>query len=74
MYDDDEEDAKTDNGNYGGKEMSHEELRYLQQRYKPNNEPTGHYTGRCARCGSADLWDDCTAYGCNTCKAIYFTG
>jgi uncharacterized protein (DUF983 family) len=37
----------------------------------PNNEPTGHYTGRCARCGSSNLWDDNLAYGCNNCGAFY---
>jgi hypothetical protein len=37
----------------------------------PDNKPTGPYTGRCKRCGSADLWDDCTAYGCNNCGAVY---
>lgn len=33
----------------------------------PNNEPTGHFTGRCGRCGSNDLWDDNLWYGCNNC-------
>lgn len=37
----------------------------------PNNAPVGPYTGRCARCGSNDLWDDCSAYGCNNCGAVY---
>jgi hypothetical protein len=37
----------------------------------PKNKPTGPYTGRCKRCGSDDLWDDCTAYGCNNCGAVY---
>ncbi len=37
----------------------------------PNNKPTGPFTGRCKRCGSNDLWDDCTAYGCNNCGAVY---
>lgn len=40
----------------------------------PNNERTGHYTGRCARCGSKDLWDDASAYGCNKCGALFITG
>jgi hypothetical protein len=39
----------------------------------PNNEPVGHFTGRCAACGSKHLWDDATAYGCEDCGAIYFT-
>lgn len=33
----------------------------------PHGEPTGHFTGRCMRCGSKDLWDDNSAYGCNCC-------
>ena len=48
----------------------------IDQRKKnnPNNEPAGHYTGRCGACHSKDLWDDATAYGCNACGAVYFTG
>ena len=46
----------------------------MQRENNPNNEPTGHYTGRCKRCGSRDLWDDATAYGCNCCDAIYGSG
>lgn len=37
----------------------------------PNNEPTGHYTGRCGKCGSSDLWDDNSAYGCNNCGGFW---
>ena len=37
----------------------------------PDNKPTGAYTGRCKRCGSDDLWDDCTTYGCNNCGAVF---
>lgn len=37
----------------------------------PRNEPTGHFTGRCGRCGAKDLWDDNSAYGCNNCGAVY---
>lgn len=36
----------------------------------PDNEPTGNHTGRCRKCGSKDLWDDNTAYGCNKCGAF----
>lgn len=36
----------------------------------PRNEPVGHFTGRCAYCGSDDLWDDNLAYGCNVCGAL----
>ncbi len=38
----------------------------------PNNEPTGHFTGRCGKCGSNDLWDDNLHYGCNNCGKINF--
>lgn len=38
----------------------------------PLNEPTGHFTGRCGKCGSKDLWDDNLTYGCNNCGAIYW--
>lgn len=34
----------------------------------------GDYTGRCYKCGSYDLWDDNSAYGCNTCGMIRCTG
>lgn len=37
----------------------------------PKNEPTGAYTGRCKRCGSGNLWDDASVYGCNNCGAVY---
>ncbi len=45
-------------------------------RKKVGREPAplpgcGHYTGRCGRCGSSDLWDDNTAYGCNKCGAFW---
>lgn len=36
----------------------------------PRREPTGHFTGRCGRCGSDDLWDDNLHYGCNACGAF----
>jgi uncharacterized protein (DUF983 family) len=49
------------------------ELAYLQRKNNPHNEPTGHFTGRCSRCGSKDLWDDNLAYGCNACGAILGT-
>lgn len=51
-----------------------EQLYQLRRRNNPYNEPVGDYTGRCKRCGSTNLWDDDTAYGCNTCGAIFFTG
>lgn len=46
------------------------QLAALRQRNNPTNEPCGHYTGRCVHCGSADLWDDNLAYGCNSCGAL----
>ena len=42
----------------------------LRRKNNPNNEPTGPFTGRCAHCGSKDLWTDNLAYGCNCCKAV----
>lgn len=53
---------------------SPEELARLRQRNNPQHAPSGHYTGRCGQCGSTDLWDDCTAYGCNGCGAVFLTG
>lgn len=44
---------------------------HLKRANNPHNESTGHFTGRCKKCGSKDLWDDNLAYGCNTCGAIY---
>lgn len=40
----------------------------------PNNEPTGHFTGRCGKCGSKDLWEDNLHYGCNNCGAWFLEG
>ena len=37
-------------------------------------KPRGHYTGCCSKCGSTDLWDDETAYGCHSCGSVYHTG
>ncbi len=39
-----------------------------------NGNRTGPYTGRCHKCGSSDLWDDVTAYGCNRCDMMYCHG
>lgn len=36
----------------------------------PDAKPCGHFTGRCAKCGSTDLWDDNAHYGCNACGAF----
>ena len=46
------------------------ELAAARRRNNQNNEPVGHFTGRCAHCGSNNLWDDNLAYGCNDCKAL----
>ncbi|MBA9859440.1 hypothetical protein [Ralstonia insidiosa] len=46
------------------------ELATLRRRNNPNGEPVGHFTGRCAHCGSSNLWDDNLAYGCNACGAL----
>lgn len=46
------------------------QLALEKQKNNPNNEPMGHFTGRCWKCGSNDLWDDNLAYGCNNCGAF----
>lgn len=46
------------------------DLARLRKKNNPNNEPVGHYTGRCAHCGSSNLWDDNLAYVCNDCGAM----
>jgi hypothetical protein len=50
------------------------ELARLRKIHNPNNQPTGHFTGRCFNCGSTNLWTDETAYGCNVCHALFMTG
>ena len=47
-----------------------QDLAHLRRRNNPGSEPVGHFTGRCAHCGSNDLWDDNLAYGCNACGAM----
>lgn len=46
------------------------ELDGLRQLNNPKGESVGHFTGRCAHCGSQNLWDDNLAYGCNDCGAM----
>lgn len=46
-------------------------LAQLRRQNNPGGEPTGHFTGRCGRCGSKDLWTDNMSYGCNCCGGIY---
>ena len=50
------------------------ELVFERQRNNPSNLDIGHFTGRCGRCASANLWTDETAYGCNHCNAFFATG
>lgn len=46
------------------------ELEAKRQHNNPTGQPVGAFTGRCAHCGSKNLWDDNLAYGCNDCGAI----
>lgn len=41
-----------------------------QRENNPDAEPMSHFTGRCKKCGSDDLWDDNAHYGCNKCGAF----
>ena len=41
-----------------------------QRHNNPEAKPMGHFTGRCGKCGSSDLWDDNLHYGCNSCGAF----
>ncbi len=50
--------------------VTHKPRRSAYNPRNPNNEPTGHYTGRCKHCGSNNLWDDNLAYGCRDCGAL----
>jgi hypothetical protein len=47
------------------------DLAAMRKRNNPNGAPVGDHTGRCAHCGSNDLWDDNLAYGCNSCDALF---
>jgi uncharacterized protein (DUF983 family) len=47
-----------------------EDLDRLRKQNNPENKPVGNFTGRCAHCGSNNLWDDNLAYGCNSCGAL----
>lgn len=47
-----------------------DELERQRRQNNPHRQPVGHFTGRCAHCGSTDLWDDNMAYGCNKCGAF----
>lgn len=47
-----------------------EELIEMRKKNNPLDQPVGHHTGRCAYCGSKNLWDDNLAYGCEDCGAL----
>lgn len=47
-----------------------DQLIQMRKQNNPQGLPVGHHTGRCAYCGSNDLWDDNLAYGCNSCGAM----
>lgn len=38
--------------------------------YDQRQADTGDYTGRCWKCGSSDVWDDMTMYGCRRCGMV----
>lgn len=48
-----------------------QQLKDMMRRNNPENKPVGHFTGRCMNCGSTELWDDNTTYGCKCCRAIF---
>jgi len=56
---------------YINEKPSDQRLKELNRINNPDNKPTGHFTGRCGNCGSKDLWDDNSAYGCRCCKAVF---
>lgn len=62
-----------DDHRFGDNPTTPEQIRGMRQTQNPRNEPVGHFTGRCKHCGSRDLWDDNSAYGCRTCGRIFFT-
>ena len=41
-----------------------------QRANNPRADPMGHFTGRCSKCGSNNLWDDDMHYGCKSCGAV----
>jgi len=56
-------------------EIHPDELRRIwanrELRRKVRAQRGGPYTGRCARCGSSDLWDDNLSYGCRKCGLVH---
>jgi len=66
MYWDDDHDARFEEA------AKQRRIAEYKQRIKQKSQQlTGHYTGRCGKCGSSDLWDDVTMYGCNSCNAMF---
>lgn len=57
-------------GSFFPLEKSEDDLVEMRMKNNPQGLPVGHHTGRCAYCGSDDLWGDNLAYGCNSCHAI----
>jgi hypothetical protein len=51
--------------------LEEDNIKEIRKLFNPNREDTGNWTGRCDYCHSKDLWDDVSAYGCNTCSAVY---
>lgn len=51
--------------------LNDDEAAALRPTNNPQGEPVGHFTGRCMRCGSKDLWDDNMIYGCDCCGAFW---
>ena len=43
----------------------------IQLKNNPKAQPMCDFTGRCRKCGSNDLWDDISMYGCNSCNAMF---
>jgi hypothetical protein len=54
-----------------GRDLEAKELDNIRKITNPTDEKTGAWTGRCDYCHSNDLWDDVSAYGCNTCSSVY---
>jgi len=54
--------------------LSFRQLEDLRKKNNPNNEPVGHFTGRCGDCHSKNLWDDgaSCSYGCNDCGKAWW--
>lgn len=52
------------------KPISEGRLDEMRRANNRDGKPVGPFTGRCAHCGSKNLWDDNLAYGCDDCGAI----